>query len=347
VSKAETRIETYDLAEDLGIVRILNGMWQVAGGHGYIDKEQAIEEMIAYHNAGFTSWDLADIYGPAEDLVGQFRSRLALQKGSQELQKVKALTKWVPEPRPVSRAAVSSSIDRSLSRMHVDSIDLLQFHWWDYNNPYYIDAAKFLLELCNQGKVKHVGLTNFDTERMEIIEKDAGVEIVSNQVQYSIVDRRPEIRMTRYCAERRAGGRRSSILAYGTLCGGLMSEKYLGKPEPRGFELATPSLQKYKRMIDAWGGWKLFLELLATLDDIAKRHKVGIANVATRYILDKASVAGVIIGARLGISEHREENLLTFGLELSDDDNKNIQSVCDKSEDLYDKIGDCGDEYRH
>lgn len=126
-----------------------------------------------------------------------------------------------------------------------------------------------------------------------------------------------------------------------------MSEKYLGKPEPRGFELATPSLQKYKRMIDAWGGWKLFLELLATLDDIAKKHKVGIANVATRYILDKPSVAGVIIGARLGISEHREENLLTFGLELSDDDNKNIQSVCDKSEDLYDKIGDCGDEYRH
>ena len=121
-------METYDLAEDLGIVRVLNGMWQVAGGHGYIDKEQAIEEMIAYHNAGFTSWDLADIYGPAEDLVGQFRSRLALQKGSQELQKVKALTKWVPEPRPVSRAAVSSSIDRSLSRMHVESIDLLQFH---------------------------------------------------------------------------------------------------------------------------------------------------------------------------------------------------------------------------
>ena len=66
----------FQLAPDLAICRIVNGMWQVAGGHGQIDRELAVEDMMRYHDAGFTSWDLADIYGPAEDFVGQFRRNL-------------------------------------------------------------------------------------------------------------------------------------------------------------------------------------------------------------------------------------------------------------------------------
>src|ERR1700752_4664985 len=63
----------HQLVLDLKICRIANGMWQVAGGHGYIDHELAIEDMMRYHETGFTTWDLADIYGPTEDFVGKFR----------------------------------------------------------------------------------------------------------------------------------------------------------------------------------------------------------------------------------------------------------------------------------
>ena len=335
------------LAPGLSIVRILNGMWQVSGAHGYIDREQALKEMFAYHDAGFTSWDLADIYGPAEDLVGEFRTRLASERGGAELERVKALTKWVPEPRQVNRQLVASSINRSLERMRSDSIDLLQFHWWDYTNPYYIDALKYLSELRDEGKIRHVGLTNFDTERMEVMVEDAGLTIASNQVQYSIIDRRPEVKMAPFCLKRGESGGPIRLLAYGTVCGGLMSEKYLGKPEPRGLDLNTASLQKYKRMIDLWGGWKLFQELLSILKNIGQQHGgASIANVATRYILDKPAVAGVIIGARLGIAEHRADNARTFNLSLTDNDNRAIETVCQKSNDLFERIGDCGDEYR-
>ena len=71
-------------------------------------------------------------------------------------------------------------------------MDLLQFHWWDYNNPYYIDALKYLSDLKNKGTIKYIGLTNFDTEHMQII-LDSDIPIISNQVQYSIIDRRPEV----------------------------------------------------------------------------------------------------------------------------------------------------------
>ena len=315
-------------------------MWQVAGGHGYIDHELAIADMLRYHDAGFTTWDLADIYGPAEDFIGQFRRRLLKLKGKEELERVQSLTKWVPQPRKVTRSFVNENIDRSLRRMSVSSLDLLQFHWWDYNNPYYMDALRYLSDLRDEGLIKHIGLTNFDTERMQIM-IDSGLRIVSNQVQYSIIDRRPEVKMIPFCLEHNI-----SLLAYGSICGGLISERYLGTVEPSTAELNTASLRKYKQMIDAWGGWDLFQKLLLTLKSIAQKYDVSIVNVATNYILAKAAVAGVIIGDRLGIVDHRNDNTRVFNFDLDKSDCYAIDAVCTNANNLFEIIGDCGDEYR-
>jgi len=331
----------YQLAPDLQISRVINGMWQVAGAHGYIDPTSAIENMMKYHHAGFTTWDLADIYGPAENFVGDFRCKLSKEKGEQALVDVKALTKFVPNPGIMTRPIVEQSINVSLSKMDLKTLDLLQFHWWDYNDTNYLNALDYLSELRDEGKIKHVGLTNFDTERMQVM-FDHGLNLVSNQVQYSLIDLRPEVKMEKFCKQHDVG-----LLTYGTLCGGLLSEKYLGKPEPLRGDLNTASLQKYKNMIDVWGGWSLFQELLRTLDEIAQKYGVSIANVATRYILDKPQVAGVIIGVRLGIAEHISENGRVFDMKLDGDDNKKIKAVICKSRDLFASIGDCGDEYRH
>src|SRR5512134_2394048 len=117
----------YQLAPNLTICRILNGMWQVAGGHGYVDHDLAIADMLRYHDAGFTTWDLADIYGPAEDFIGEFRRRLSKVKGKEELDKIQSFTKWVPQPSRITRPMVNSSIETSIRRMDVSSLDLLQF----------------------------------------------------------------------------------------------------------------------------------------------------------------------------------------------------------------------------
>lgn len=315
-------------------------MWQVAGGHGYIDHEKAVEDMIKYHNSGFTTWDLADIYGPAEDLIGEFRRRLLKLRGKEELDRIQALTKWVPRPGKITRSAVIENIQKSLNRMNVSSIDLLQFHWWDYNNPYYMDALKYLTDLRDNGIIKNIGLTNFDTERVQIM-MDADLPIVSNQIQYSIIDRRPEVKMIPFCQKHDI-----SLLAYGSLCGGLMSDRYLEREKPSAAELDTLSLRKYYQMIEAWGGWNLFQELLSNLKAAAQKHKVSIANIATRYILDSPAVAGVIIGTRLGIVDHRASNEQVFNLKLDRSDLDAIDAVCKKSNNLYEIIGDCGDEYR-
>jgi aryl-alcohol dehydrogenase-like predicted oxidoreductase len=330
----------FQFTADLNICRILNGMWQVSGGHGTIDPVRAIEAMFAYHDAGFTTWDLADHYGPAEDLIGTFRREFAEQRGSERLSEIQAFTKWVPRPGRMTDRFVRDAIGISLSRMGVTCLDLLQFHWWDYFDHGYLDALQYLTDLQEEGKIRHVALTNFDTERLHII-SNRGIRVISNQVQYSLIDRRPEMRMASFCREQGM-----TLLAYGTLLGGLLSERYLNRPEPRGSELSTVSLQKYKNMIDTWGEWPLFQELLTVLKQIADKHRVSIPNIAVDYILGRPAVAGVIVGTRLGISEHMADNSRVFGLKLDAADASAIEAVLAKSRDLMRAIGDCGDEYR-
>ena len=330
----------YSLTAGMPICRILNGMWQVSGAHGRIEPNAAVRSMFDYLDAGFTTWDLADHYGPAEDFIGEFRRQVASSHGPDALSDMLAFTKWVPRPGPMTREIVEGNIDISRRRMGMARLDLLQFHWWDYRDGRYLDALRHLADLRDEGMIREVALTNFDTQRMQDIANHR-VRVASNQVQYSLIDRRPEVAMAGFC---QANG--SSLLAYGALCGGLLSDRYLGQPEPALGALNTASLRKYKQMADAWGGWSLFQQLLSALRSIADKHDATIANIAVRYILDCPAVAGVIVGARLGVAEHIADNARVFNIRLDADDLEAIEAVLAHSRDLYRLIGDCGDEYR-
>ncbi len=335
-------VSQLQFTEDQRICRVLNGLWQVSGHHGTIDPKAAIKSMFAYHDAGFTTWDLSNHYGSAEDLIGEFRRQLVRERGEDVLQDLQCFTKWVPQRGRivVTRKIVEAAIDQALKRMYTDRIDLLQFHWWDYDNKDYLEALKHLNSLKEEGKIVHLALTNFDTKHLEIV-LNTGIPIISNQVQFSLIDRRPLVSMVELCQDAKV-----QLLAYGTLCGGLLTETYLEVSEPRESTLNTASLLKYKTMIDAWGGWELFQQLLQEMSIIALRYQVGLANVAVRYVLQQPTVAGAIVGARLGLTEHLADNACVFDFNLDREDYARIDSVLAKSHNLQRVIGDCGAEYR-
>ncbi|PKU66303.1 flagellar radial spoke protein 5 [Dendrobium catenatum] len=330
-------------SDSLVICRILNGMWQTSGGWGRIDRDDAVEAMLSYADAGLNTFDMADHYGPAEDLYGIFINRVRRERPPEFLEEIRGLTKWVPPPVKMTSDYVRDNINISRKRMDVASLDMLQFHWWDYSNTGYLDALKHLADLKEEGKIKTLALTNFDTERLHIILEN-GIPVVSNQVQHSVIDMRPQRKMAELC-----GLTGVQLITYGTVMGGLLSEKFLDVNLSIPFagpSLNTPSLQKYKRMVDAWGNWGLFQTLLQTLKTVASKHGVSIPSVAVRYILNQASVAGSMVGVRLGLSEHIKDISAVFSLDLDEEDMNSITEVSMKGRDLLKVIGDCGDEYR-
>jgi aryl-alcohol dehydrogenase-like predicted oxidoreductase len=117
-------------SDRLQICRVVNGMWQTSGGWGKIERDQAVDAMLRHVDAGFTTFDMADHYGPAEDLYGIFINKIRKQRGDEAASNVRGLTKWVPPPVKMTRAYVESNIDRSRKRMDVKALDMLQFHWY-------------------------------------------------------------------------------------------------------------------------------------------------------------------------------------------------------------------------
>jgi len=244
--------------------------------------------MAAFVDAGITTFDCADIYTGVEQLIGDFR-----RAHPTLAQRLQIHTKFVPDLSDLASVDgryVESIIDRSLRRLGVERLDLVQFHWWDFSVPRYVEAALELGRLRRTGKIASLAVTNFDTAHLQEL-VTAGVPVAAHQLQYSLVDDRPNISMVDFCR-----GQEIPLLCYGTVCGGFLCERWLGKPEPRS-GLENRSLIKYKLIIDDFGGWDLFQQLLEVLAAVAARHGTDIASVATRAILDRPQVAAVIVGA--------------------------------------------------
>jgi aryl-alcohol dehydrogenase-like predicted oxidoreductase len=310
------------------ISRVIKGGWHLAGDHGAVDREQALHDMAAFVEAGITTFDCADIYTGVEALIGRFRARYPMLA-----REVQVHTKFIPDLdalRHVDSAYVERSIDRSLTRLGVERLDLVQFHWWDYATGGYVEAAGELVRQRDKGKIANIGLTNFDVPHLEQV-LEAGVPVISMQAQYSLLDERPRNGMVDLC-------RRNNIalLCYGTVAGGFLSERWVGRREP-GDELTNRSLIKYQLIIDEFGGWGLFQQLLATLERIAVKHRCDIATVASRAVLNWNQVAAVIVGAT-NIS-HLGANRRISDLNLDAADGAAIQAI------LRQRKGPHGDVY--
>ena len=299
-------IEHFELAPGYRIPRIIRGGWQLAGDHGAVDRERAVAEIAAFVDAGLDTVDGADIYTGVEDLYGDFNAR----RRAAALAPLQVHTKCVPDFDDLARvdaAYIRRIVERSLQRLRIDRLDLVQLHWWDYRVPGAVDAALALAALQREGLIRLVGGTNFDTPQTAAI-RDAGVPLASMQVQYSLLDRRPERSLVALGVP---------LLCYGTLAGGFFSERWLGAPRP-GAELSNRSLIKYLLVIEDFGGWDAFQALLRALKTIGGRHGVGLATVATRWVLDRPGVAAAIVGARY--ADHLDDTLAVFGLQLDDAD---------------------------
>jgi len=326
VTAAAQAVPKVAIADDLSITRVIKGCWQLSGGHRG-DKETdrtvgaaAVQDFAAFADAGITTWDCADHYGPAELLIGRY-----LRENPQQVPNIQVLTKLClfsgAEMVSVNQKAIDRGVDASLSRLGTKSVDVMQFYWGDYGIPRYTDAFKYLGDSQAAGKVRHLGVTNFDVKRCQEL-ADTGVRLATNQLQYSLLDTRPQNGMADFCVRNGV-----AMLPYGVLAGGFLSDRYLGVPV-KDVRVDTSSKSKYGAVILRRGGWDWFQLLLGALDGIAKKHGSTIANVSAKWVLDQPGVAGVILGARN--ANHITDQVALSALTLDAADKDTIAAVLEQ-----------------
>lgn len=312
-------VEKIELAPGFQISRIIKGGWQLSQGHSQGINNDPVEDMFAFAEAGINTFDCADIYTGVEELIGKFLAARKKRLGSSS--DIKVLTKFVPDYDDLASLGkndVEKIIDRSLKRLGQERLDMVQFSWWTYDVPRWVETAHWLQELQQAGKINLISATNFNTASTKDI-TDAGIKLSTLQVQYSLLDNRPEKSLTGLCEKEGM-----HLLCYGTVAGGFFSKRWLGASEPHApFE--NRSLVKYKLMIDEFGGWELFQQLLVVLNTVANKHNVDLTNVASRYILDRSRVGGIIIGART--IAHLDSNMKVFSFQLDKSDITLIEGV--------------------
>jgi aryl-alcohol dehydrogenase-like predicted oxidoreductase len=305
---------TVDLAPGHTISRVIRGGWQLAGGHGAVDRQAAVADLIASFDAGIIAFDCADIYTGVEELIGTFRTRLAAERGVEAARRIKVHTKLVPDLGmlpTLHKAYLAGIVDESLRRLRTDRLDLVQFHWWDYAIPGMLQAFHWLDEIRREGKIRHLGGTNLDTPSVRRV-VEACIPLLSLQVQYSVLDHRPENGLADLCHQHGI-----ALLCYGSVAGGFLGERWLGAAEPE-WPLENRSLVKYKLIIGDFGGWALFQDLLTALRRVGKSHGIDIATVASRYVLVKPAVAAVIVGGRNGAHVDANARIAEGGLDDTD-----------------------------
>jgi aryl-alcohol dehydrogenase-like predicted oxidoreductase/enamine deaminase RidA (YjgF/YER057c/UK114 family) len=327
-------VEHVELAPGFTVSRVATGLWQIAdmerAGEG-LDAERTSAALGPYLDAGFTGFAVSDRHGSTEMIAGRFRADHP--RGAE----TQILTTWVPQSGPITFETVRAAVQGSLDRMQAARIDLLQFDAWSYANPAWLDCLFWLQDLKEEGLIGHLGLTNFDTAHLRIA-VTSGIDVVSNQVSYSLLDQRARIGMTDLCLEHDI-----KLLVFGTLAGGLFTERWLGAPRPALEDLNTPSEAKYWRLIEAVGGWNAVQHVLECVASVARKRNASIANVVCRYMLDLPAVGAVIVGARAGQKDHIKDNSRVFGLSLTRKDRSDIEYALTRLDPLP---GDCGDEYR-
>ena len=320
-------LPSVELAPGYSIPRLIVGCWQFSERHSRqpIDEARALDALEAYVDAGFNTFDCADIYTGVESLLGRLIRRRARgaggAAGSSAADAIRVHTKFVPDRDELSRcdrSYVRRIVHRSLRRLGMERLDLVQFAWWDYSVPGYLEAAAHLVEMQTEGKIRCLGVTNFDTERLREL-LDGGIPVTAAQVQYSLLDRRPENGLAKLCVERGV-----HLLTYGTLAGGFLSDRWLDEPLPRApFE--HRSLEKYRLIIDDFGGWIALQELLEVLQAVAACRQVDLSDVALRATLDLRGVGAAIVGIR--DASHLHAHLTALRLELEEEDRLAIAAI--------------------
>ena len=287
---------------DLIVSAITFGAWAAGGWMwGGTERKDAIRAIQAAYDEGVTSIDTAPVYGmgTSEEIVGEaiknysrdkvqiltkFGMRWDVQKGDFSFHSKDNSGKEIDLYRYAGKESVIKEVEDSLKRLGTDYIDLYQIHWPDTTTPIE-ETFEAVAKLIEQGKVRYAGVCNYNVEQMKEAEKY--VNLASNQIPFSMVNRTVEDEVVPYCIENN-----KSILAYSPMERGLLTGKI--KPGHEFAEGDHRASNKYftDESIKKTNGF------LDKIKPIANEKNVSLAQLVLKWTIERPGITIALAGAR-------------------------------------------------
>ena len=261
--------------------RIIRGGWQLHAAD-HVDAEAEAERVLGFMAEGVTTFETSDTYRHVDDAL-----RLAIGRRREAGE---------PLPRVHTRLTLPCDVEAGcrgfMDRLGVAALDLVQIQDWGLDEERILAACEGVQELRMRGRVGDLGLMNMSEATLDRLWQ-RGVRPRTIQVQLSLLDRRA---LSALCPWAMAHG--VGVLAYGTLAGGLLDARWLGRPDP-GFRPTADAHfhAEYRAVVEGFGGWALYQDLLSALDATARACSARIPDVALRWVLDQPGVSAALVGA--------------------------------------------------
>lgn len=300
----------------LEVTRIAFGTWQLGGDWGGFEERDAIEAIQHARRIGINFFDTAQAYGfgASERLLGE-ALRDELRSNRDELViATKGGLRMDPDEglvRDASPEWLRRGVESSLENLGVERIDLYQVHWPDPKTPF-AETATALGELVDEGKVAHVGVSNFDARQIEEFSRTLAVETL--QPPYHLFRRDVEEEILPYCRGHDIGVLVYGPLAHGLLTGAIDEETRFGDDD-------------WRSKSDLFQGEKLRrnVQVVRRLDEVARRRGCTLSQLAIAWTLANGAVHVAIVGTRN--PRHIEEALGAAEIELTPDELAEIDAI--------------------
>ncbi|HTE27123.1 aldo/keto reductase [Flavitalea sp.] len=307
---------------EIKLSAITFGAWAIGGWMwGGSVKKDALEAIKVSYEAGITTIDTAPVYGQgySEELVGEairgiprdkvqiltkFGMRWDDTRGDFAFKSQDNNGKPIEVYRYSGKQSVIDECEASLKRLGTDYIDLYQIHWADPTTPI-AETMEALNQLLLDGKIRAAGVCNYSKAQMEEAEKT--INLSSNQVPYSMVERSIEDELLPYCLQNQ-----KSIIAYSPLQRGILT----GKIKP-GHQFAPgdhrPTTKFYKPE-----NIELINHLLETLEPLALEKEVTLSQLVIRWTIEQPGITVALVGAR--DAAQAVQNAEAINLKLTEDE---------------------------
>ncbi len=297
------------------------GCWEIGGGYGSIEETEFIKAVNRALDVGINCFDTAEAYG-----FGASEKSLAKALGARRKDAVITTKFGVGYPdaknyRDGSRKRMMACIEKSLTNLNTDYVDVYLVHWPDVNTPF-DETMRALDDLVKQGKVRAVGVSNFRLAQIETSAKTRRLDVV--QYCWNMFDRRMQQEIFPYCREHNIGVMAYGSLAYGMLTGTLSEEKTFEKDDWRSKRGQLGNLNLFQHLFGA----DHFLNNLRAVDElklVAKRHGKTLPQLALRWTLSNPVISTALVGCRN--AREVDDNVGALGWTIPDADMKEIDAI--------------------